>query len=50
MASSQAELQKARDRVRKIAKGGFINTVYRKFPGEALEAFRQDLLRILDDV
>ncbi len=37
----------ARERVRAVAKGGQINTTYRLPPGEAVEAFRKDLLLIL---
>lgn len=40
---------KARQRVRAVAKGGTINGVYRRLPGEALEAFRHDLLVVLGD-
>lgn len=37
----------ARERVRKVAEGATINGTYRMLPGEALEAFRADLLRVL---
>lgn len=40
-------LHMARERVRKVAEGGMINTTYRMSPEPALDAFRADLLRIL---
>lgn len=37
----------ARERVRKVAEGATINGTYRMLPGEALDAFRADLVRVL---
>ena len=39
----------ARERIRAIAKGATINGTYRLPPGEALDAFRADLLRIVGE-
>jgi hypothetical protein len=43
------ERRTARDRVRNVARGATINGTYRLPPGEALDAFRADLLRILGE-
>jgi hypothetical protein len=42
------DLALARRRVRAVAQGGTINLTYRMSPEPALEAFRADLLLILD--
>lgn len=42
-------LSAKRERVRRVAMGETINGVYRLPPGEALSAFRADLLALLDD-
>jgi hypothetical protein len=39
----------ARARVRKVAEGRAINTTYKQGPIDALEAFKADLLAILDE-
>lgn len=42
-------LRLAQERVRRVAKGATINGTYRLPPGEALDAFRADLLRIVGE-
>jgi hypothetical protein len=37
----------ARERVRKVANGATINGTYKMMPGEALTAFRHDLLLLV---
>jgi hypothetical protein len=37
-----------RERVRKVAEGATVNGTYQLPPGEALAAFRADLIAILD--
>lgn len=41
-------LAQAKSRIRKVAEGATINGTYRLSPEPALEAFRADLVRILD--
>lgn len=38
----------ARDRVRAVANGATINGTYKQLPIDSLEAFRRDLLTVLD--
>jgi hypothetical protein len=46
---SAVELEASKARIRAVAKGATINGTYRMQPGEALDAFRADLLRIVGD-
>lgn len=42
-------LHMARKRVRLVAEGAMINTTYKRFPIDALAAFKADLLLVLGD-